>query len=336
METSKRLSTEISTSNTVGFKKQREPTGFHKKKKQKYEGGEVQEGEKELSKTEPHLTRAEWKRKKIETITGKVKEAEAERSVYKPKVIRVPQSADNDIHDDITEQELFKAIKLDSSFDITQLKSSHSFEKMFAHRPESKENYERVLKQFQAPAKDIQAEVKPVPSKKSTKSTVLPPINPRNLQQVTDMPADHGASRRQALVVKANTDSNLTVKGEKSGSAMAFQIRENKKVVPDTPGATDLVALARHKEDAQLKHIPQARHKEDADTIPLYRQGLAKMKHFRFLSQKNYVPKTLEELFLKDKKELSIQDICCYLIKAMQVGFQWQNNFVSDISTVVG
>ena len=61
--------------------------------------------------------------------------------------------SDSEIPEGIDEQDLFQLMQLNKRFNPRKLKSSYSFEKMFAHRPNSINNYAKLLAVFEKPFK---------------------------------------------------------------------------------------------------------------------------------------------------------------------------------------
>ncbi|PVD38544.1 hypothetical protein C0Q70_01160 [Pomacea canaliculata] len=84
----------------------------------------------------------------------------------KPRVrtakTEVPEISLSDLGD-IKEERLFEMMKLNEVFEPTKLKSSYSFEKLFAYRQDQIPNYSKLLSEFQKPfkgkvSKDIKKE----------------------------------------------------------------------------------------------------------------------------------------------------------------------------------
>nr|KAG5713928.1 hypothetical protein BaRGS_024555 [Batillaria attramentaria] len=88
------------------------------------------------------------------------------------------EALDDDIPADINEADLFELMGFDKIFEPTKLKSSYSFEKMFAHRPKAIKNYDALLKQFQKPYAGKKKKTTGTPPKQKSPPARTPPKTP--------------------------------------------------------------------------------------------------------------------------------------------------------------
>ena len=81
---------------------------------------------------------------------------------------------DSEISDSISEKDLFQMMKVGTHFDISKLKSTYSFEKMFAHRMKSVPKYSQRLAKFQHPLTKKKSKDVPKSPDKKKKPQKLP------------------------------------------------------------------------------------------------------------------------------------------------------------------